>query len=195
MAFDSATPINRRTVAKGIAWSVPAVAVAGAVPAFAVSPPPPPPPPEFDWSLGCATVGNTKDGCANLAKTPQVPFTITNNTGQTLQFQILGQKSWIGSDPEPLTFTAPGGIYTNTGVESPCTPEVGITGCGGYESVVVTSGQTLNLWLVGSEMSASSAFFMKIKYRWIQAAPCGAVVGPAETIAEPDAIIPSNNCD
>ena len=37
MAFDSAAPINRRTVAKGIAWSVPAVAIAGAAPAFATS--------------------------------------------------------------------------------------------------------------------------------------------------------------
>ncbi|MHA6509012.1 hypothetical protein [Tessaracoccus sp. Y1736] len=37
MAFDSAAPINRRTVTKGIAWSVPAVAVAGAAPAFATS--------------------------------------------------------------------------------------------------------------------------------------------------------------
>ena len=31
--------INRRTVTKGIAWSVPAVAIAGAAPAFASSPP------------------------------------------------------------------------------------------------------------------------------------------------------------
>lgn len=38
MAFDPAAPINRRTVTKGIAWSVPAVAVAGAAPAFAASP-------------------------------------------------------------------------------------------------------------------------------------------------------------
>ncbi|WP_220490912.1 hypothetical protein [Tessaracoccus sp. MC1627] len=37
MAFDSAAPINRRTVAKGIAWSVPAVAIAGTAPAFAAS--------------------------------------------------------------------------------------------------------------------------------------------------------------
>lgn len=37
MVFDSAAPINRRTVAKGIAWSVPAVAIAGAAPAFALS--------------------------------------------------------------------------------------------------------------------------------------------------------------
>lgn len=41
MAFDSAAPINRRTVAKGIAWSVPAVAIAGAAPAFAVTRQPP----------------------------------------------------------------------------------------------------------------------------------------------------------
>lgn len=37
MAFDSPAPISRRTVAKGIAWTAPAVAVAGAAPAFATS--------------------------------------------------------------------------------------------------------------------------------------------------------------
>ena len=41
IAFDSAAPINRRTVAKGIAWSVPAVAIAGVAPAFALSGPMP----------------------------------------------------------------------------------------------------------------------------------------------------------
>jgi len=194
MAFDSATPINRRTVAKGIAWSVPAVAVAGAVPAFAVSPPPPPPPPEFDWSLGCATVGRTNRGCANQPQTPQVPVTITNDTGQTLQFQVLGQKSWTDNQTEPLTFSAPFGIYTNNNAQVNCTPQLDITGCDGYRSVVVTPGQTLELWVLGNNMGNSSAFWMRIKYRWIQAGPCGAVVGPAETIASPDLIIPSNNC-
>ena len=40
MAFDSPAPISRRTVAKGIAWTAPAVAIAGTAPAFAVSRPP-----------------------------------------------------------------------------------------------------------------------------------------------------------
>ncbi len=34
--------ISRRTLAKGMAWSIPAVAVASTVPAYAASPPPPP---------------------------------------------------------------------------------------------------------------------------------------------------------
>ncbi|AQX16665.1 MULTISPECIES: hypothetical protein [Tessaracoccus] len=39
MAFDSPAPISRRTVAKGIAWTAPAVAIASTAPAFAVSNP------------------------------------------------------------------------------------------------------------------------------------------------------------
>ena len=41
MALDSTAPVSRRTVTKGIAWSVPAVAIAGAAPAFATSGTPP----------------------------------------------------------------------------------------------------------------------------------------------------------
>lgn len=190
MAFDSAAPINRRTVAKGIAWSVPAVAIASTAPAFATSHTPPPP--VFDWALGCATTGSG-GGCADLNKTPQVPFTITNNSGQTLQFQIVGQKSWNDQEDEPLAFSAPGGIYTNNAnAETPCTPEVGITGCGGFESVELESGESASLWIVGSEMGAASAFWMKIQYRWITE-DCATVVVPV-TLAQPDAIIPNNNC-
>lgn len=191
MAFDSAAPINRRTVTKGIAWSVPAVAVAGAAPAFAASPPPPPP--VFTWTNGCATVGNEKSGCANLAKTPQVPFTITNNSGQTLQFQVLGTKSWNAQDVEPVNFSTPGGIYTNNGTENNCAPEVGTTGCGGYESVTLASGESKSLWLVGNGLGAAAAFWMKVQYRWIQADPCGSVVGTVQ-VASPDVIVPDNNC-
>lgn len=55
MAFDSAAPINRRTVAKGIAWSVPAVAIASTTPAFAVSGPAP----DLSFVAGCKYPGNS----------------------------------------------------------------------------------------------------------------------------------------
>lgn len=192
MAFDSPAPISRRTVAKGIAWTAPAVAIAGTAPAFAVSAPPPPPPPVFTWSKGCATVGNKTSGCANLAKTAQVPFTIKNNSGQTLQFQVLGTKSWNAQDPEPDNFSTPGGIYTNNGTENNCQPKVGETGCGGYVSVTLESGETKSLWLVGNELRAAAAFWMRVQYRWIQADPCGSVVGSVQVAS--DVIGPENNC-
>lgn len=45
-------PISRRTVAKGAAWATPAIALAGAAPAFAASP-------GYDFFVECskATIG------------------------------------------------------------------------------------------------------------------------------------------
>ena len=194
MAFDPAAPINRRTVTKGIAWSVPAVAIAGAAPAFAVSPPPPPPRPEFDWSQGCATTGSGS-GCANSKKTAQVPFSITNNSNQTLQFQVLESKSWNTNQSETdVPWGAPGGIYTNSGSQNNCNPQVNVAGCGGYVSVTVPANTTLDLWLVANELGNASAFWMSVRYRWIQTAPCGDVVRAPVTTATADVISSSNNC-
>ena len=79
MAFDSAAPINRRTVAKGIAWSVPAVAVAGAAPAFATSHEEPPTP-VFNWTNAVKNPG----GSCKIACVPKqsygVPVTVSNPT-------------------------------------------------------------------------------------------------------------------
>lgn len=182
--------INRRTVTKGIAWSVPAIAIAGAAPAFATSHEPTPP--DFDWSAGCATTGSG-GGCANAEKTPQVPFTITNNTGQDLQFQVLGTKSWTDNGTEPENFATPGGIYTNNGTRDNCNPTVGSAGCNGYMSVAIANGETKDLWLVGNQMGNASAFWMKVQYRWVtNDRDCTEVVPAAE--ASPDKIVPDNNC-
>lgn len=186
--------INRRTVTKGIAWSVPAVTIAGASPAFALSAPPPPPPPSFNWGGGCATTGNGS-GCAGLRKTAQVPFTVTNTTNQPLQFQVLETKSWNTNESEPNAWGTPFGIYTNSGTQNECSPQVGQLGCDGYLSVTLAAGASANLWLVDNELGNASAFWMSVKYRWIQPGPpCGLIVGQASYIATADVIGSSDNC-
>lgn len=52
---ESQNLINRRTVAKGMAWSVPAVAIASAAPAFAVSGPTP----TITFTSACKSPGNS----------------------------------------------------------------------------------------------------------------------------------------
>lgn len=181
--------VSRRTVTKAMAWAAPVIAVAATVPFAAASELPPP---VFNWALGCATVGNS-GGCANLKFGPQVPFTIENTTGQTLQFQVLGQKSWTDNSSEPANFTAATGIYTNNGTENNCTPQVGFVGCNNVLSVTVEAGEELSLWIVGSALTNASAFWMKVNYQWI-AEDCETVVnGP--TVASAPFIVPNNNCD
>ncbi|WP_220489357.1 hypothetical protein [Tessaracoccus sp. MC1679] len=99
MAFDSAAPINRRTVAKGIAWSVPAVAVAGAAPAFAASRCVPKP--VVDGTKSCKKAGSEQSyklyfgisgaGCDLGTCTG----TITQIKEKTGQATVL----WTGSSP------------------------------------------------------------------------------------------------
>ena len=77
--------VSRRTVAKGMAWSVPAVAVASAAPVFAASGAPPTP------AVGeaCKLPGNSAQGCADVfaglpgldpSKAFAIPLLVTNNT-------------------------------------------------------------------------------------------------------------------
>lgn len=181
--------VSRRTVAKGVAWAVPTVMVAGAAPAYAVSPFPPDP--SFDWANGCATTGSVS-GCANAKKTAQVPFTAKNTTAQELQLQITGVKSWNSNQSKPGSFAAAGGIYTNNGTENNCDPKLGVPGCGRHPSVTIPAGATLSLWLVGSELGNSSAFWMEVKYQWVTP-DCTTVIVPEEIAAAPF-IVPDNNC-
>jgi hypothetical protein len=77
--------VTRRTLAKGVAWSVPAVAVAAAAPALAASGGPP------DLAVGtaCKLPGNSAQSCADVFaglpgldpnKAFAIPVLITNNT-------------------------------------------------------------------------------------------------------------------
>lgn len=183
--------VSRRTVTRAIAWSVPTIAVGMTVPLAAASPPPVPPPPVFSWANGCATTGSGS-GCADQKKTAQVPFTISNPTAETLQFQVVGSKSWNTNDSEPPNFSPPFGIYTNNGTQNACNPVVGAAGCDGYVSVTLGPGGSANLWLVGNELGNSSAFWMKVQYRWVRPGTCAVVVPTATATA--DVISSPNNC-
>lgn len=180
--------VSRRTVTRAMAWAVPAVAVAAAVPIAAASVNEPPPP-VFAWSSGCATTGSG-GGCAGARKTPQVPFTITNPTAMTVQFQVLGQKSWIGHGAPPANWSPLGGIYANHGTQHSCGPRLDVVGCDGYRSIVLAPGASLSLWFVGSEMGSANEFSMRVHYRWVTST-CGILVAPAEIGAHMSS---STNC-
>lgn len=75
--------LSRRTIAKGLAWTVPAVAVASAAPAMASSGPAP------SFSIGGA-VKAPGNSCAPLRKGYGVPITVTNNDNREIEiWQII----------------------------------------------------------------------------------------------------------
>lgn len=190
--------ITRRSLVRGAAWAVPAVALASAAPAFAASTQPPTTTPTFVSSQGCGTVGGG-GGCAGLKKAPQIPFVIKNTTAQPLYFQITGMKSWQGG-AEPATWSTGFGtdfrLFTQQGNSNKnCNPELTDTKvCGGvaYASVLVQPDQTLSLWLVGKADGAASSFAMAVRSRWVDA-NCNVVV--AETAAASTLIDSQANCD
>lgn len=190
---------NRRTIAKGAAWAVPAVAIAIPATAAAASGQIPPRP-VFNFCGGCATVGNGTGGCNGQQKTGQVPVTITNPVGaaQPLVFQIVGVASQNSNGGGATTLFT---VYTNNGTENNCGPQITSTGCGGYISITVNAGETKRIWIVSGVLASSGAFDMTVTYRWIE--PCT----PPVTAMNPVVIVDgprstgdvnigaSNNCD
>lgn len=116
--LDQPTPkgISRRTVAKAMAWSVPVVAVAAAVPAYAASGSPP----TFVVGNACKSPGSS---CKTFDKGYQVPVTITNpDPTQTIYIYSVTIGS-VGdctnlttaqSIPAPVFSVAPGGVLAVT---------------------------------------------------------------------------------
>jgi hypothetical protein len=85
--------ISRRSVAKGMAWSVPAVAVASAAPAFAASGGGP----TLQFVSACKNPGNS---CKTRPKGYSFFYNVCNNTGKTIY--IYGVS--ISSATTNLTF-------------------------------------------------------------------------------------------
>ena len=110
MAFDSPAPINRRTVAKGIAWSVPAVAVAGTAPAFAVSGPTP----TLVFQSACKWPGNScQSSGLNLDKSYGVSFLVTNTGSSTVYLCPVSMTVTAGNSTGTWTPRKPiGGCHT-----------------------------------------------------------------------------------
>lgn len=171
-------PLSRRTVAKGAAWAVPAVAVAVPAAAAAASGKVPPPP-VFNFYGGCATVGNGAGGCNGQQKTGQVPVTISNPASAVgpVVFQIIGVASQNSNGGGATTaFT----VYTNNGTENNCGPQITTTGCGGYISITLNPGQTKSIWIVSGILQSSGAFDMTTTYRFIE--PCTPPVTPQNPV-------------
>ncbi|MGA4670226.1 hypothetical protein ACPCG0_10610 [Propionibacteriaceae bacterium Y1923] len=79
--------ISRRTVAKGVAWAVPAVMVAGAAPAYALSP-------QLSGSIGsaCKYPGSSVGGC-DMAFRIGSTWTNTGTTTLSVTFSAVVQST------------------------------------------------------------------------------------------------------
>lgn len=185
--------VSRRTLAKGAAWSVPAVAVAAAAPAYASSIPEP----EIEFGKACGNTGATKKGCGN-EKSLQVPLTLSNPTGSDIVFQVTSMYTCncATAPTAPGTGVYPGvfGIFSTPSHtvddHNDCTTVTASNCTGGVASVVVPAG-TVNAtyWIVSATTDNSSTFSTTINWRLLDA-ECNVLdTGAAQTT---HAIAPQN---
>ena len=98
--------VSRRTVAKAMAWSVPAVALAVPAPAYAASGNPP----TVAVGVACKLPGNSLSDCSEIAgienldpeKAYAIPLLVTNNTSKDI---VLKPSITIETTSGTLTFT------------------------------------------------------------------------------------------
>lgn len=131
------TEINRRTVTKGIAWSVPVVAVAGAAPAFATSP------------------GVTFNSFDEACKLPG--GSCEKDTGVKKGYSVQGEICVSGNENVDVDF-APFTLY----VGSQAFPNVEILDIQGQEP----GCRTIILRVSGAESSANTTMTGSVPYTW-----------------------------
>lgn len=192
---------TRRTVVRGAAWTVPVIAVAAPIPAFATSHEPPPP--VIDFGGACGNTGATQKGCGS-DKSLQVPLTLSNPGTEDIVFQITGMFT-CNCASAPTGPGAPGsGIYSGIeGVfstpghavadQDDCT-NAAYSGCSGGlpgGSILVPAGTTnATYWIVSKSTQSSSTFSSRITWRLLSATGCTVLrSGEAATAS---AIAPAN---
>ncbi len=147
--------LSRRAVAKGAAWSVPAVvAVGAAAPAYAISGPKP----TFTYKGACKFPGegNGPKQCGGrVQKGYGIQFTIKNNDATHAIYICNPTISNISPNPDNLAFT--------------WVPPTDGTGC-----IKVAAGATVtvNFFFNGNKSSANQVFTFDFKAQWAHSCPC-----------------------
>ena len=201
---DSSTPrrLSRRTVAKGAAWAVPAVAVAVTTPSAAGSGKVPPV--LITFGTACGNTGATQKGCGG-DKTLQVPLTLSYASAAPVVFQITSMLTCNCATAPTTTGT---GVYAGvrgiwkTPAHTPktnqndCTAVTASNCAGGVTNgtIVVPANPTaipMTYWIESAATQSSSSFSTRIAWRLLAADCTVLLTGTAVTAT---AISPTN-CD
>lgn len=159
---------TRRTVVRGAAWTVPVIAVAAPVPAFATSHEPPPP--SFDFKNGYKNPGES----CKLDCIPKwsygVPVSVQNNSGEDYYIQFT---SYFINGNNVGVFGLTTGIVgcpkNFPAFGTPCTTSPALTPA---NSVRVPSGTSLTIYVTSNGNGSSPQGGQAIDYRWIRANDC-----------------------
>lgn len=194
--------LSRRTVAQGVAWAVPAVAVA--VPATAAAASGETPPPVINFGGACGNTGALQKGCGGF-KTLQVPLTLTNLSAVPIFFQITSMFTCncatapMAAGPGVAVgvrgiFKTPSHAVANqdncTVVASNIPPAPTCPGGVPDGTILVPAGTNAGTyWIESTSNDDSSSFSTRISYRLLNA-DCSVIL--TDTAFTTSAISPLN---
>lgn len=204
----SKTGVSRRTLTKGAAWAVPAIAVMAPAANAAVSGGSV----VIDIGKGCANTGTTTKGCGT-GKSLQVRLTLNNPGPGDFVFQITSMFTANGTTTPPTSATggAKAGIsglyktnvpgsFANQG-GGHCTLAPTPTSCsaslgGNNASILVPAGtQNATYWIVSPALGTASDFATTINWQTVpvNGTTCGTPTPGSDSGAF--YATPSNNCN
>lgn len=172
---------SRRTLVRGVAWSVPVVAVAAQAPAFATSHEQPPPP-TFDFANAYKNPGASCNSSCIPKQSYGVPVTVQNVSGEDYFIQFTSY--FIGSDAQGQGGNNVGVFGLTTGIAGCPTnfPSGSSAGtCAGFglssaNSVCIPSGTNLTIYVTSNSNGSSPQGGQRIDYRWIRKSDCTATL-------------------
>jgi len=174
--------VNRRTVAKGAAWTVPAIVVAAPAASAASSPPEEPPPPTFEWLNAYKNPGGSCESPCVPKQSYGVPVVLSNPTVEDFQIQFTSYLVEVNAQGGGGTSLGVFGVTAGVGstpaacvaLSTGCTPA-----CGGppddyaTHAVCVPAGTTnLTVYVTSNTKGNSSQASQRVDYRWVRKSTC-----------------------
>lgn len=180
---DSSTPKwpSRRTVAKGAAWAVPAIAVAVPAASVAASPPEEPPNPTFQWTAAYKNPGNSCTSACVPKQSYGVPVVLSNLSAQDFQIQFTSYVLGGAADGTGGTDVGVFGVTAGVGnLDSECIAlNTGCTaGCVGppnyaTNAVCVPAGTaSLTVYVTSNDTGSSPNVSQRVNWRWVRKSDC-----------------------
>lgn len=189
--FSSPERVTRRTLAKGAAWTLPAIAMAAPAASASMSPPPPPPPPTFTWTAAYKNPGNSCTSVCVPKQSYGVPVVLQNLSNEDYQIQFTSY--YLDTDPltgDIETESINVGVFGVTAGVGDTTAECValdtgcVSGCGttdtpaGEEdyktnSVCVPAGtNSLTVYVTSNDTGSSPNVPQRIDWRWVKKSDC-----------------------
>ena len=174
MTVESRNGISRRSLVKGAAWALPAVAIATAAPAFAISAGPVLP--SIDLGLACKQ-GNGP-ACGPQKFSYAFPITLKNTTSSPVEFQITSFK-------KDGTERGVWGIVTSrtSCAQAPLTAPRCAAATAKNAVTIPANTSSMTLWVISNDTGNNSNSSLALSWRIVDPTTTGCPVIVSNTVS------------